>query len=593
VRRGGISMNGYKAERLAVLPIWNILLVKNLSSKVVVNKDIGKAIEEQIAKGRREVIGLMLKEKHSSNIYKANDFYRVGKLLEITLIERVGDRYKLSFTTSERIEVKSLVFNENEITAEYESFPDIDDLSESDEHDMLEYIKNIIGDISKNFKGAEEYFEIINNFHDLNDLMVYIAPYFRVTQAEKQTLVEIRSNKARGLKFMDYLIAQEESIKLQIEMAERFNNKANKNYREAYLREQLKAIQDELNEGKSKQGSNGKDYREEIENSTMPEDVKKVALEELGKLEMMGPQSAETHVIRNYLDLLIALPWDTSNTREIDIELARKVLNEQHYGLDKVKDRIIQHLAVMKLKKEKKGTILLLVGPPGTGKTSLGKSIASALEREYVRISLGGIRDEAEIRGHRRTYVGALPGRIIQGMKKAKAKNPVFVLDEVDKLMRGYSGDPASALLEVLDPEQNNTFADHYLEVPYDLSEVFFLATANDLGSIPRPLLDRMEVIQLSSYTNKEKQHIGTNHLVKKVLAEHGLTEKQLVITPEIVEEIIEKYTMEAGVRGLNRRIETLARVASEKIVAKKVELPFEIKAEMLEEFLGKKSSKT
>lgn len=574
---------------LPVVPVWDVLLIKNLTTKVVVNDAIGRVIERRVEKGQKHVLGLLLKEKANIETYIPTDFHKIGKVLEITFIERVGNKYKISVRADERAEVKSMDTINGELTAHYELLPDIHDLNKHDEHDMLKYIKDIIGDISQNFKGADEYFEIIRNFHNLNDLMVYIAPYMRINQAEKQSLVEIRSDKDRGLKFMDYLISQEESIKLQIEMAQRFTDKANKSYREAYLREQLKTIQDELNEGKGKRASTAKDYQKEIENSDMPEEVKNVALAELDKLEMSGGNNPESHVIRNYLDLLIALPWKNNDKEEIDIEFARKTLDEEHYGLEKIKERIIQHLAVMKRKKEKKGTILLLVGPPGTGKTSLGKSIASALKREYVRISLGGVRDEAEIRGHRRTYVGALPGRIIQGMKKAKVINPVFVLDEVDKLMRGFNGDPASALLEVLDPEQNNSFADHYLEVPYDLSEVFFLATANDLGSIPRPLLDRMEVIQLSSYTNKEKLHIGENHLIKKVLEEHGLTSDDLIITNEVLEEIINKYTMEAGVRGLKRRIETLARVATEKIVSKKVETPFEIKPEMLEEFLGKK----
>jgi ATP-dependent Lon protease len=277
----------------------------------------------------------------------------------------------------------------------------------------------------------------------------------------------------------------------------------------------------------------------------------------------------------------------------VDLDGARKILNERHYGLDKVKDRIIQHLAVMELNKEKKGSILLLVGPPGTGKTSLGKSIAEALDRPYTRLSLGGVRDESEIRGHRRTYVGAMPGRIIQSMKKAGSTNPVMVLDEVDKLMSGgYSGDPASALLEVLDPEQNNTFTDHYLDVPYDLSDVFFIATANSLETIPGPLLDRMEVISITSYTADEKFHIGKDHLIPEVLKEHGLTSKELVIADEVLRAVINDYTMEAGVRGLKKQLSSLARTAAEKIVSKKAEIPVDIKTRDLEDLLGRKVSR-
>jgi ATP-dependent Lon protease len=305
----------------------------------------------------------------------------------------------------------------------------------------------------------------------------------RLSIYEQQELLEIRSLKEKSLKFLDILIDQKESIKFQMEMAAKFNEEMNKNHRANMLKEQLKAIQEELNDTEGTSGK--KDYRELIEKANMPEEVKEVALEEVLKLERQGPHSSEENVIRNYLDLLTTLPWGKSVIKDIDIGAARKLLDEEHYGLEKVKDRIIQHLTVMKLKQNKQGSILLLVGPPGTGKTSLGKSIAEVLGRKYVRISLGGVKDEAEIRGHRRTYLGALPGRIIQGMKRAGEKNPVFILDEVDKLMAAYNGDPASALLEVLDPEQNDSFSDHYLDVPYDLSDVFFIATANSLRGIP------------------------------------------------------------------------------------------------------------
>lgn len=337
----------------------------------------------------------------------------------------------------------------------------------------------------------------------IDQIIGFVMPYIPVKLAEKQKLLELASVRERYLLFLHILTKHKENINLQIEMAKKVTDKISKSNREAMLREQLKVIQEELNEGDDSTSGDAA-YREKIENSKMPDEVKKKALAELKKLETGGSHNPEAHVIRNYLDLLLDLPWVTEEKKSIDIAEARRVLESNHNGLEKVKERIIQHLAVMKLKKEKQGSILLLTGPPGTGKTSLGKSIADALGRKYIRASLGGVKDEAEIRGHRRTYVGALPGRIIQGMRKAGTKNPVFILDEVDKLSASYSGDPASALLEVLDPEQNSTFSDHYLEVPYDLSDVLFIATANSVASIPWPLLDRMETIEISGYTKNE-----------------------------------------------------------------------------------------
>jgi ATP-dependent Lon protease len=417
-------------------------------------------------------------------------------------------------------------------------------------------------------------------------IMGFVMPFLPVPLAEKQVLLETVSVRQRYISFLELLIRTRENINIRIEMAKKVSDRVSKSNREAMLREQLRVIQEELDGGEGAESDGG--YRERIEKSAMPEDVRKKALSEAKKLEAGGSQNHEGPVIRNYLDLLLDLPWVTEEKKSIDIAEARKVLESHHNGLEKVKERIIQHLAVMKLRQEKQGSILLFTGPPGTGKTSLGRSIAEALGRKYVRISLGGVRDEAEIRGHRRTYIGALPGRIIQGIRKAGTKNPVFILDEIDKLASSYAGDPASALLEVLDPEQNNTFSDHYLEVPYDLSDVLFIATANSLATIPAPLLDRMELIEISGYTKNEKFAIARDHLIPEILQEHGLDAEKLRVEDEALKIIIEKYTREAGVRWLKKQLAKIARHVSEKIVSGTAEQPFVVTPANLAEVLGK-----
>jgi len=451
---------------------------------------------------------------------------------------------------------------------------------------LLADIKATLHEISSRFQGSEHFIRPIGRMDSIDQIMGFIMPFLPVKLAEKQALLEIVSVRQRYITFLEILIKTKENINIRIEMARKVSDKVNKSNREAILREQLRAIQEELGEGEGSSGDAG--YRERIGKSNMPDEVRKKALSELKKLETGGPHNHESSIIRNYLDLLLDLPWTTEEKKSIDITEARRVLESHHNGLEKVKERIIQHLAVMKLKAEKQGSILLFAGPPGTGKTSLGKSIAEALGRKYVRVSLGGIRDEAEIRGHRRTYVGALPGRIIQGMQKAGTKNPVFILDEIDKLAVSYSGDPASALLEVLDPEQNCTFSDHYLEVPYDLSDVLFIATANSLTTIPPPLLDRMEMIEISGYTKNEKFAIAKDHLLPETLQEHGLDTDKLRMEDEALKVIIEKYTREAGVRWLKKQLAKIARHVSEKIVSGTAELPFVVTTDNLPGILGK-----
>lgn len=573
-------------QELVIIPLSQTVLFPQVKSEIRINMQSGEAINRHIEESEKLAIGLAQKDFSEHAVSERERFYNVGSLLQISAHRkhRGGVYYKVDVL--KRIRVTDIWKDGDAYLAEYEPAYDVNDMSDLDAAKMLDYMKEITFEISKSIKGSEPYVKEIERFQSIPELMGYLMPFLNTSLQEKQELLEIDSMRDRGIKFMDVLLQQKESVKLQMEMARKFSEESNKNYRKAFLREQLKAIKEELNED-SAGGSKKKDYRELISEAQMPEEVEETALEELDKLEAQGPGSHESHVIRSYLDLLVALPWGASENVRIDIERARRILDEQHYGLEKIKERILQHLAVMKLKKEKQGSILLLVGPPGTGKTSLGRSIAEALQRKYVRISLGGVRDEAEIRGHRRTYVGALPGRIIRGMKKAGEKNPVFVLDEVDKIMAAFNGDPASALLEVLDPEQNFSFSDHYLEVPYDLSDVFFIATANTTKTIPDALLDRMEVIHLSGYTANEKYHIGADHLIDLVFEEHGLEKSNITIEEGALRSIIDQYTQEAGVRGLRKQLTKLARVISERIVSSKIELPYVVKEDMLEEMLG------
>jgi ATP-dependent Lon protease len=571
-----------------VVPLFEIVVYPKSQTKLMADKVTGEVLINEMKNSEFvKAVGLTVMSGTKTSDISEDTLYKTGNLLKITFVQPADDGYLIVAKAIERVEAVSLYRKNGLFYTTYRPVHDLRDFDEDTEAEVMANIKKTIHEISSRYQGSEQFTRPIDKMDSIDQIIGFVMPYIPVKLAEKQKLLELASVRERYLLFLHILTKHKENINLQIEMAKKVTDKISKSNREAMLREQLKVIQEELNEGDDSTSGDAA-YREKIENSKMPDEVKKKALAELKKLETGGSHNPEAHVIRNYLDLLLDLPWVTEEKKSIDIAEARRVLESNHNGLEKVKERIIQHLAVMKLKKEKQGSILLLTGPPGTGKTSLGKSIADALGRKYIRASLGGVKDEAEIRGHRRTYVGALPGRIIQGMRKAGTKNPVFILDEVDKLSASYSGDPASALLEVLDPEQNSTFSDHYLEVPYDLSDVLFIATANSVASIPWPLLDRMETIEISGYTKNEKFAIARDHLIPNVLEDHGLDAEKLKIEDEALRVIIDKYTREAGVRGLKKQIARTARFVSEKIVSGKADLPYVVRADMLKEVLGK-----
>ncbi len=412
-----------------------------------------------------------------------------------------------------------------------------------------------------------------------------IAAYLFTKPEDKQRVLGLSQVRPRLEAVMDILTRELELIELEKRINVRVRKQIEKSQREYYLREQIKAIQKELGDRDDK-GSEAEEFRRKVTDLKLPKELEEKALREVERLEKMPPMVAEAVVVRNYLEWICALPWNIETTDQLDIAVAERVLDEDHYGLTKVKERIIEYLSIRQLVKNMKGPILCFVGPPGVGKTSLAKSIARALERKYVRISLGGVRDEAEIRGHRRTYVGALPGRIIQGMRTAGSRNPVFLMDEIDKMSSDFRGDPASALLEVLDPEQNSTFSDHYLEMPFDLSKVMFITTANTMHTIPRPLLDRMEVIHIPGYTEEEKLKIAEMFLIPKQIKEHGIERGSLEISERSIRRIIRFYTREAGVRNLEREIASICRKNARDIVKGRKE-KIKINPSNLRRYLG------
>ncbi len=573
-------------QNIPVLPIRDTVVFPGVVMPVSVGRPKTLAAVDA-AKLADNWVLLVTRRVENDKESKAEDLYKIGTLCKI---EKIKGTHESGYSVLVRGESRQKVTQYEEqkggyITAKIEEFRDRGALDKPVETALIQSVKNIAKEIL-NLLPADttRLAELLEGLDDLSHLSFLCAANLELPRVKKQELLEMDSVKERVLVLLELMQAQKDSLSIQSDIRDRLSKKMSRVQRESILREHLRAIKEELGEGKEDKED---ELRLKIEKASMPEAVEKVALDELARLEAMGPSSSEAHVIRTYLDYLIAMPWKPSKQKDIDIEDARKILDEDHYGLSKIKKRIIEHLATMKLTKGGKAPILLLVGPPGVGKTSLGQSIARALDRKFIRASLGGVRDEAEIRGHRRTYVGAMPGRIVQGIKRAGSTNPVFLLDEIDKLSQGYAGDPASALLEVLDPEQNATFSDHYLDVPYDLSKAFFIATANTLDTIPAPLRDRMEVIELTGYTTSEKLHIAKNHLLPKEMDEHGITKEKLKVSDAALLKIIHSHTREAGVRELRRLLASVCRAMTEKILKTKEDETLVVEPKDVEELLG------
>lgn len=559
------------SKSLPVVASRNFVLFPERTVPLIINRPQSiKAVDRAISEDMWIVVVAQKSEASDDKNIQPKDLFHYGTLAKVEKV--VGSKehgYQLTIRGDRRVRFINLENVNGSLTATVDPVDDIVDCDDATRKVLVKSVKTLANEILELIPAdTRALSELVEAIDDLAVLVPMCVENLEIPLAKKQEILETLGVKARTLIALEMMAEQKESLKVQSDIRHRLQQKIGKQQREAILREQMAAIRKELgdDDGEAETAS----YIEKIEKANLPEHVKKVGLEEAKRLDSIGSQSPETHVIRNYLDLILALPWNETTTDQFDLDAARATLNNDHFGLEKIKKRIIQHLAVMKLKKGKKGSILLFVGPPGVGKTSLGESIARAMGRKFVRVAVGGVRDDAEIRGHRKTYVGAMPGRIIQGMKRIGVNNPVFLLDEIDKLGRGYGGDPASALLEVLDPEQNQTFTDHYLDLPFDLSEVFFIATANSLDSIPGPLLDRLEVIDLSGYTTAEKLHIAKRHLWPKQIAEHGLDINAVQITDSALLKVIHGHTREAGVRDLQRKIQMICRWAAEKTVDNK-----------------------
>ncbi len=568
---------------MILIPTYNTVVLPG--SKIYFRKDyLQEAGVDKISVGEK-VTFLYLKESKDRDI-TMEDVYPIAVAGQVLSVDDEGGANLEAFN---RINVEYIDIETQNVVGVQR--PEIDDLDPQSANTMLIDLRDELLNYVTKFQWGLMARGYVLAWKNMNELMVGLSPFMNITPEEKYAVLAEDSTKARAeliakyaREFMAINEVSEEAKQAQKEIHE-------KAYREDAIKKQISFLQKALDDMHPENVSEVRKFEEKIENSGMNEIARKEADNVLNRMKQEGKDSHEYGLLYNYLDFVTSLQWKKEEPKEIELDKAMEVLDREHYGLKKVKKRIIEQLAVMSLNKSQSGSILLFVGAPGTGKTSIGKSIAEALGREYVRISLGGIRDEADIRGHRRTYIGAMPGRIMDGMKKAGTSNPVMVLDEIDKLASSYNGDPASALLEVLDPEQNNTFTDHYMNVPYDLSDVLFVCTANSLDTIPGPLLDRMEVIRFTGYTALEKFSIAKDHLIPKAKKKAGISDDNLIIEDDTIKALINGYTMEAGVRGLKKQISSLCRYAAVELVRNNKDV-LDVKPEDLSDYLDQRPIK-
>lgn len=572
---------------LPVLPLRDVVVYPKMIVPIFVGREMSiEAVQKANDKGSDIV--LVMQKKADVEVPEAADLYKVGTRGNILQMLKLPDgTVKILVEGIERIKIKSFHHEGAYISASILPYPQ----ENEDNTELKSWARAVVSQfeeyIKLNKKIPLDVVQSVKQIEEYDKLADTIASHLALKTEDKQFLLEAGNLKERLNKLLQLIDTEMIVMEVEDKIKNRVKKQMEKSQKEYYLNEQIKAIQKELNDGED--GDEFGNYLKRINATKFTKEAREKALSELKKLKNMGNSSPESAVIRNYLDWLLDIPWDKKTKLNKDLQKAIDVLEEDHYGLEKVKERIVEYLAVQSRSKNMKAPILCLVGPPGVGKTSLGKSIARATNRNFVRASLGGMRDEAEIRGHRRTYVGAMPGKIVQSMKKVGTSNPLFLLDEIDKLGNDWRGDPSSALLEVLDPEQNSTFNDHYLEVDYDLSDVMFVTTANSLD-MPRPLLDRMEIIQLSGYTEDEKIEIAKRHLLKKVFDENAVKCSELLITDAAIKDIIRYYTREAGVRNLERELSTIARKATKEILLQKGKcVKIEVTPENLEKYLGVK----